>query len=579
MKLYRLIFVFAVCLPVFLSCVKDDSLFSNNNKTIPNEGEEVKLSFLTNMLPEDKIFTRTAANITDLMILVFDENYRYLSRSKAILGGVDLNGDRKFEATLTSSGKNRYVHFVAGYDWTGFGEDYDLIGSDEGEIIPRLIVDESVAPTDRTTSYWARISLDGTGGYGTGITEHTFENRVVMLTRNRAKLTLALTPQVTNFTLKGYAVYNQPDKGSIAVFKYADGIHTFPDGVVTVPADAGQLDIPSAGDYVTTNTAIEFFEWDNNNDNSNIRMFVIFYGDYFDGMTTYNDCYYKLDFVDGINAGEVLNVVRNTHFHFDLNLIDAVGYSSAALAAAAPAGNNVFASLELREYPTVSDGTGMVRVTQLEDIITDASIKFSTEIYYIPDINSPTSYEPTGVTIVPINDTDETYWNLTTTIVGGAVSVEVGLIPGQTVPTTIQPPKIAEYKVTAGRVVRILTITARSPYQLNATTTLVGNPSLNPGAGMSIDFTVPGTISKSLFPLNLYIDAKFLSPNLNFSSEEIQVETGGGTYWYIYKIPEAMRGSTVTLHFRVNKDAGTNEVIKLDATPYFAPQTLTVSWT
>ena len=578
MKLYRLIFGVAVCLLAIFSCVKEGN-FPNNSTS--KEGEEVKLSFFTNMLPELEITTRTAANITDLMILVFDENYHYISRTKATLGGVEGTGSnefRKFEVMLTSSGKNRYVHFVAGYDWTNFEDDYDLIGSDEGDIIPRLIVEESPDPANRKTCYWTRIALDGTAGYGTGITENTFENKVVLLTRNRAKMTLTVDPTVTNFTLRGYTIYNQPDRGNIAVFRFSNGTYTFTEGVVSVPADAGQLSTPAVSSYVSDNEPIEFLEWNNNKGNSNIRMFVIFYGDYYDGITTQYNRYYKLDLVDSNNLGEVLDVIRNTHYSFRLKLIDTPGYANAALAAAAPAGNNVFASLELQEYPSVSDGTAIMRVTQMEDIITDAAMKFTTNIYYVPDISVPTTYDPAAVTVAPIGNTDVTYWDMSYNIVGNSVVVEIELLPGKTIPTTIEQPMVAEYKVVAGKIVRILKVTTRSPYHLNATTPLTGNPSLNQGGETTISFDIPATISNTLFPLNLYIDAKFLSPNLNYSSEAIQVAVGGGSYRYVYKIAETARGTTVTLHFRVNKDAGTNETIILDASPYFACQTLNVSW-
>ena len=573
MKLYRLIFRVAVCLPIIISCVKEDN---KKNSSELKEGEEVKISFFTNMSPEIEMATRTASNITDLMILIFDENNHYISRVKAILGEVDASGNRKFEATLISSGKNRYLHFVAGYDWSNFENDYDLIGSDEGDIIPKLVVDESPTAANRKTSYWARIALDGTAGYGTGITEHTFESCVIMLTRNRAKLTLTVDPALNNFTLRGYSVYNQPDRGNIAVFRYSNGAYTFTEGVVSVPANAGQLPNPSSNYFVGDNVPIELLEWNNNK--GNIRTFVIFYGDYFDGTTIQNNRYYKLDLVNTVNVGEVLDVIRNTHYHFILKLVDTPGYASAELAATAPAGNNVFASLELQEYPSVSDGTGIMRVTQLEDIITQAAMKFTTDVFYIPNISAPTSYNPAAITVTPLGNTDITYWNMSYNTVGSAVTVEVGLMPGKTIPTTIEQPMVAEYKVVAGKIMRTLRVMARSPYQLNATTSLSVTQSLNQGGEATISFDVPSTISNNLFPLNLYIDAKFLSPNLTYSSEAIQVSTGGGSYRYIYKIAEAEKGTTITLHFRVNKDTGTNETIILDASPYFSSQTLNVTW-
>ena len=575
MKLYRLIFGVAVCLPIVFSCVKDDSRFSND--AMPKEGEEIKISFLTNLSPEIEIATRTAANITDLMILVFDEDYHYLSRSKAILGGVDANG-RKFEATLISSAKNRYVHFIAGYDWTNFEDDYDLIGSDEGDIIPRLIVNESTNPANRKTTYWSRIALDGTAGYGTGISENSFGSNVVMLTRNRAKMTLTVDPGVTNFTLKGYAVYNQPDRGNIAAFRYSGGNYTFAEGTLTVPADASQLPPPTVGNYVTEGQPIEFFEWNNNNENSNIRMFIVFYGDYTDaGGTVYPDCYYKLDFVHSNNLGEVLDIIRNTHYHFELKTIDTEGYADPTNAAVAPAGNNIFASLELQPYPSISDGVSMLRVSQLEDIITESTMTFTTRIDYIPDITNMTAYEPSAITITPLGKTDVTYWDLSYSTVGGSVVAVIGLMPGKTIPSAIEQPMIGEYKVVAGKIVRTLKVTARSPYNLNATTSLIPTPTIDQGGDATISFDVPGTIASNLFPLKLYIDAKFLSPDLNYV-EGIQVETGGGNYKYVYEIAETLRGTTITLHFKVNKNAGTNEAIILSATPYFAPQTLIVSW-
>ena len=580
MKVYKLILGLVTCLLAIVACVVQDELDITPTPLPVSEGEKVTLSFGV-AFPIEEESTKTIRDVTDLQLLVFDENNQFVAKAEAILEDVILFGTdsvRTFKVTLLSSGRPRYIHFIAGYDWTGFKTTHELLFLDEGEIIPGLV------STDPRTVYWNRIALDGSSplGFGTGINENTFKNKVVTLIRNQAKISLA--ENTSNFELTGYTVYNRPSHGSVAAFKY-DPLtfsYTYVEGQLTVPSNAVTLPIPAdPGGYINNLDGIKLYEWHNNGNNAT-RVFVIFKGNYQEnlsggglGPVQYNR-YYKLDLTNPINAGEVFDVIRNTHYQFDVQSVDFEGYPSAAAAAAAAASNNVFASLELRSYPYVSDGTSSLQVLKLEEIITQPGFTFQTNIFYVPDINFPASFAPNDIEVIPVQPFDAGNWTLNYNVSGG-----IGIFSATPTNIPSEGTITAEFKVAVktpgSRMMRLIRLTLRQPYSLNVTTP-ANNANLSIGNNYNITFDVPATISDNLFPIKLYISSKNLSPRVDVGyDDKLLVITENNSYKYMYEIKAEKKGTTVTLHFKTNKDPG-SETITIESPPYFVPVTRTITW-
>ena len=578
MKVYKQILGLVACLLMVVSCViqneADDPL--PTPPPVVEEGE-VTISFGVSF-PLEEGATKSIQNVTNLQLLVFDESNRFVARAGAILedvidyGGVDV---RKFVVTLLSSGRARYIHFIAGYDWTGFKTTHELLFLDEGEIIPNLV------SVDPRTVYWNRIALDGSSAFGTGVNENTFKNKVVTLIRNQAKI--SLVENASNFVLTGYTVYNRPSRGSVAAFKY-DPLtfsYSFAEGNLTVPSSASPLPTPAdpAG-YINDPDGIRLYEW-HNNGNSTTRVFVIFKGDYREMLSggglgpTQSNRYYKLDLTNTGNVGEVFDVIRNMHYQFNVQSVEFEGHPTAAAAAAAPASNNIFASLELRSYPYVSDGTSSLQVLKLEEIITQPGFTFQTDILYVPDVNFPSSYAPNDVEIIPVQPFNDSNWTWSYNVSTGRFSATPGSIP-------LEGSSVAEFKVTVktpgSKIMRLIRLTLRQPYSLHVTRSVNNGVNLNIGDNYNISFVVPSTISENLFPISIYISSKFLSPRTDVGYDnKMLVETEGGSYRYKYEIKEAEKGTTVTLYFKTNA-AAASETIKVESPPYFVLENIPINW-
>ena len=580
MKTYKIILGIVAGLFAITSCVDTKDISLPEPLDIEEEEKQVTLSFSSAFVNEGA--TKSVTDVTDLQLLVFDENNQFITRAEAILEDViqlDSIDVRTFKVTLLSSGKPRYIHFIAGYDWTGFKTTHELLYTNEGEIIPAMV------SSGNRCVYWTRIALDNTSPFGLGINANSFKNRIVHLLRNQSKISLVMGNAVPNFTLDGYTIYNRPSHGTIATFKYNPGTfsYSFSEGQLTVASQATPGLTPAyPTDYISSADGITLYEWNNNLGNT--RVFAIFRGTYREDLGSGNfgppqtNRYYKLDLVDSGNAGEVYDVYRNVHYQFVVEAVEFEGYSTAAAAAAAPASNNVFASLELQDYPSISDGTSSLQVVKLEEIITQPLTNFQTNILFIPNLSNPTVAAPGAVTVTPIQPFDDLNWTWSYT--PNQPNAGMGLFSAT--PMTIPTEEVvtAEFKVSVigSSMMRLIRLTLRQPYVLNADFP-DNNGSNNKSLGdpFRIQFTVPGTIPENLFPIPIYITTKYLSPDARLGYDNKMLVISENPYKFMYEIKASERGTTVTLNFKINNDSAT-ETITIVSSPYFNPVNQTIFW-
>ena len=496
--------------------------------SISNNQQEIEYKFSICTANEDKAITRGVKDINDLHLIVFDENRRFLSRNKAILDGFSVvNGVNilTFKVTLLSSSKKREIHFIANYSgWHEFPSSHELIGVDEGTIIPKL--------NSEHTTYWGKFTFDQ-------LNVSSFSEYEFSLLRNQARI--HLINKTKNFTIKEFAVYNDPKLGTIAPFEYnaLDQSYNFNEGVLTeVKSEKGKPIEWFDYDKIKT---IDVFE--KNNQTATDKVFIIIKG--YTGTFNGNYHYYKVDLVADQLNGTLHNFMRNRIYDVSINSVTTNGYNTPNEAAENPATNNIFGSTELKEYPSVSDGKSLLDVEKLTEIFVKGG-EFETQIDYYPDIlSSNTKPEALDVELITENYNNLiSKWNYNSTT--GKLNVTVRDTPSDRVITH-------SFKVTTkdsenNNLIRYITLYLRRPYNKDFNFTLNNFGQYKQGDNVHIHFNVPKTIPLSVYPIYLNIRTKELFPDSQY--KELVLDIINNDYTYLYKIEEQSSGKNLTLHFK-----------------------------
>lgn len=560
------------------ACTADEKGELPTKQSLP-DGTPVKFSFEA-VVPE--VATRTAGRVTSLHLLVFDQNHRYLYRAEAVVGeevnagrlnGVDYihnngilpaeNKLRRFEVTLLTSSQPRIVHFIANYDWSGFPKDYEIEGTDEGQLIPRLYTGRNVAPT-----YWQSFRFED-------IANDSFHHLVFKLLRNKAKFTVDLS-RVPNFRLKGYCMHNSPDRGTVAPYysktaasgsgTYSDVLYNFPD-TPTQPTIMAHMELGREGDVNTNRSPLLVYEYRNREADDSKQMFLILKGQY---PGTNYDSYYKVDLMTAIRdeqnnylGAELFDVVRNNHYLIIIQKIDQPGYRTYEEAVANPAGNNLFASVELQDFPTVSDGTYKLSVDNTDAVMVlpgrfSSQIAFSSKNGY-RDVRVYLNRKPCNGAITGDDYLSYANYNSNT----GVLSVDVKAVPANTEQTYVFNVIATPAENPTIHIQRTISLTVRPQYEFKATLTEADATNNPQGERVSLSFTVPGTLPRNLFPYHVYIAADQLSPYVSATvNDGMVMEKRGTRVFYRYTVGEKPGDMDVTktLNFQRTLGNGTSVI-------------------
>lgn len=555
------------------------------DELVPNgelkDGTPVTISF-TAAVPNAPT-TRNVDNVNNLYLVVFDQNHRYLYRTEAQIGGVvdadDITGEtylpnntmdpidnklRRFTVTLLSSSEPRIIHFVANYDWAGFPKDYEIEGTDEGQVIPQLFTERN-----DNTVYWQSFKFNT-------ISLNAFDNIVFKLLRNQAKFTVKIGA-TADFTLTGFCVHNAPDKGTIAPFYsktqltnsgsfYDDVLYDFPNDPIQSTVMAN-LVLSPAGDVNTNKDPILTYEYRNAEAGASKQMFLIVKGKF---TPTSPDTYYKVDLVSEIKdehgnyiGSTAFDIVRNNNYIININRVAQEGYATYQEAVIHPAGNNLFASVELEHFPTVSDGTYILSVDNTDAVVVlpgrfTAQIGFSSanstrdvKVYYQnhlcdgaiagDDYIDYANYNPdNGTLYVNVKDVPT---NLEKTYTFNVIAT-----PSENPTVHIQ---------------RAITLKVRPRFDFNAELVEHGGTNNPQGEQVDLTFTIPGTLPENLFPYDVYIAADQLSPYVTAGTNDgMVVEKIGTRIYYKYTVTTKPGNTDIrqTLHFQRTSTDGSSVV-------------------
>lgn len=555
--------LFIVSLMLMSSCVADHPTPSDEEQTILQEGTPFEVSFggfadgmSVSML---RASDSDPDQIRDLRLLVFDENHRFLYSRKAVLGAIvndtesdanhlpdgkrdDIQKMMRFTTNLISSSRTRYIHFIANHDWNGFPQDYFIEGVTDGELIGGMVTDK--------IEFWRMVKFDK-------LDDSALNGKVVKLLRNNAKVSVKMKEGVTNFTFHGFTVYNAWNKATVAPFVFKEDLTydfpTIPD-VATIPAGTTKL---TPKEFGTHEGGYDLFE--KIDISSKEPAFVIMKGQ----LQGKREGYYKIDLVKLNPAtGETsyYDIIRNYHYRVIVNGVANEGYATAEEAARNPAGNNLFASVELADYPSVSDGSNTLDVELLGATFVSAPSTFTTKVFYTGGIGL-VKYFPSW------NSNDEylgaiTRVNDPVQVNSGSLSFEIKKVPTD---------RVLEYFVNvvaqdpSGNIItRKITILLRSPYNFNQKIVSGGSTA---GSKVTISFNVPVTMAPGSIPFEVLIKTEELTPDLSYNDGMILVQKNGN-YYYSFKVKDADAiGRAIDMHFTRNV-SGRGEEIELTSVYY-----------
>lgn len=493
------------------SCTNED--FKDDTPIAGNEGDAVTVQFKVDIPEAQPLNTRAIDEnlISDLRLLVFDENGRFISRHQATMSGTN------FSVTLPQSSNRRIIHFIANYDWTGFNDAASLT-KDEGEI---------VAPLQATgLLFWQRVVLSA------GINTNSFTAQPISLIRNMAKFSLEnrATLTLTNAT---FALYNTASAGSAAPFNTTNRAF---ESVITEP-----VGVTFTGTTPFGVSDIYTFERKNSTVTTN-PTYVIVKGTYA-GVTNY----YKIDIIDANK--NMYDIQRNVWFKIIIQAVTLPGYTTLAAAQSSPASNNISASVLLQSYPTISDGAFVLSVDKTVVSFTQNGQTLNANVNYKTVAGGSLN---SSIVVTLVQDANFPVVNGTVSynVATGSLTANINNVPSGGVAY------FATIKLEAGNLSRTIRLMLHSPFtftNISMTPSVVGNVLESPA---TLKFTVPAE-ADYLLPFNCYITSAYLTPNFG----NIEVIYENGVYKYKWKVTAV---GEQTINFKTNTNNAA-ETVMIDA--------------
>lgn len=522
--IYSVISVLLGTLLFFASCsrvndVQVDSKIGDQN---------VEVHFAVDIPEYNVVSTRGNGDVSNLSILVFDEQGIFITRAVATLTNQTETGGH-FSATLPASNRKRILHFIANYaDWGTF--DGNAVGSNEAGAV-------ALMSTDRVT-FWARMELIG------GINENSFSAQTVSLLRNQAKVSVQCS--LSDFNIEGYTIHQAPSKGTVAPFsrktkKFDTGSITEPLDMVLVPANSSNF----------SNAPKLIFE--RRNANAEHVTTVILKATY-GGQGPY---FYKIDLVN--EQKDRYNIERNYHYAVTINKVMKKGYDTLEAALAGASHNNVALDPVTEKYPIISNGTSKIAVERTLFILTTPNQGVTTWAKYYPSVASD-NFDNSNVTVSVRQEDDEEVVDASSL----SFDKSTGVISFRGVSYIPEEPYTGSIIVKNGngelaRVIRVMARKAFSfaPIKINDQGGNLVNITNGQDRAVSLKFTIPNDFPSDLLPLEVKIFTQGLYP----AASGLQMFVEAGKVYYIYKVGSI---GEQTINFKTNK-SGNNETVTLEA--------------
>lgn len=411
----KILYILSALTLALSSCVKEEG--PSAGAKLPNP-EGVGLLNVKIEIPETAIATRALSKDFDftnstLYLAVFDgstlSEYALADSVGTTTGEVDGKTVTLYQFTvnLTLNAAPIHVHMVLnGPDNLSYGY--------EDELMSRLSV------SGNTPAYWGYVDLpDGitakqvwdstTQSYeyvkknGKYVVEDAVAEKFqkVPMVRNFAWLTVGTSSSVTNFTLDGIVLLNEPKEGTVApynrsthafmtdykTFDYSGIVSAYSGNMLssetfdgTVPADADFVD-PSSGVFMYERTAPT---------GTQAKTTIIARGKY-----NGDKVYYKIDLAD---ADGYYTVYRN--FHYNITITNVAKKGSATIADAIQSGGTAdpTTDTDISSLDDISNGVNRLYVQYVDTTVTSAR-DMVLRYKFIPDINNSNVVDNDAVTL------------------------------------------------------------------------------------------------------------------------------------------------------------------------------------
>ena len=408
----KILYILSALTLALSSCVKEEG--PSAGAKLPNP-EGVGLLNVKIEIPETAIATRALSKDFDftnstLHLAVFDgstlSEYALAENVGTTTGKVDGKTVTlyKFTANLTLNAAPIHVHMVLnGPDNLSYGY--------EDELMSRLSV------SGNTPAYWGYVDLpDGitakqvwdsaTQSYkydkedGKYVVEDVVAEKFkkVPMVRNFAWLTVGTSSSVTNFTLDGIVLLNEPKEGTVA--PYNRSTHAFMTDYKTydysgiVSAYSGNMLTSetfdgTVADFVDPSSGVFMYERTAPS-GTQAKTTIIARGKY-----NGDKVYYKIDLAD---ADGYYTVYRN--FHYNITITNVAKKGSATIADAIQSGGTAdpTTDTDISSLDDISNGVNRLYVQYVDTTVTSAR-DMVLRYKFIPDINNSNVVDNDAVTL------------------------------------------------------------------------------------------------------------------------------------------------------------------------------------
>lgn len=515
--------------------------------TIHEEGQlEFTSSFSIQVQEPVSLVTRSSelSEIKSLRLLIFDKDNKFLYSREAVLNGIDTQKQTfTYSVKLISSFEKRSIHFIANYDWRGFDQDYFLEGLEAGYIVGSLV------SVDKT--FWRMHEFEN-------LNEQSLKDKSISLFNSKARVEV-LCDNIKDFEYVGFKVCNTYDRGTVASFDIDDLGHVkFDQSIQDIkPTIAPSAKLVESGDY--SKYPADVFE---RYTAKGQPLYVIVQGYY-----NRKICYYKLDLKHhnvNTNVTKLYDITRNHKYKIHISKVNAAGYANEGDAIRSPASNNIFASIELEDFGSISNGKDELIVDNLIQTVVTHPYIFNTSILYKPNGTS-SSNNWSKVKLYPSWGNNDPY--LATMERGNnSVSVKTRAIPDRKLVYTIDVVASSDGNG-SGIITRQIKIILEPPYKFNANARL-----LNRNAELELNLDIPEGLDQSAFPMPLYIKATGLTPKIDGANNMI-IDYRNGEYWFKYVLREKPTTKKLSLFYYNNNTANKQFSIVLNC-QYFEDQVI-----
>lgn len=411
----KILYILSALTLALTSCVKEEG--SSAGAKLPNP-EGVGMLNVKIEIPETAIATRALSKDFDftnstLHLAVFDgstlSEYALAENVGTTTGEVDGKTVTLYQFTvnLTLNAAPIHVHMVLnGPDNLSYGY--------EDELMSRLSV------SGNTSAYWGYVDLpDGitakqvwdsaTQSYeyvkknGKYVVEDAVTEKFqkVPMVRNFAWLTVGTSSSVTNFTLDGIVLVNEPKEGTVA--PYNRSTHAFMTDYKTydypgiVSAYSGNMlssetfdgTVPADSDFVNPSSGVFMYERTAPT-GTQAKTTIIARGKY-NGETVY----YKIDLAD---VDGYYTVYRN--FHYNITITNVAKKGSATIADAIQSGGTAdpTTDTDISSLDDISNGVNRLYVQYVDTTVTSAQ-DMVLRYKFIPDVDKSTDVDNDAVTL------------------------------------------------------------------------------------------------------------------------------------------------------------------------------------